>query len=334
MDPQIASRFTDSMLQSAAQFYNFDAAQAEALDGFESFIYKFTRPDGKFILRIGHSDRRSPELICGEVDWINYLAAGGAGVARAVHSQAGNLVEAVEDGQGGQFLCTAFEHAPGEPARREKINDRLYLNYGRMLGRMHTLSKSYRVSNPAWRRPDWDNPENTTAGTSLAASHPIALGQYLSVIAHLRGLPCDSESFGMIHQDAHPGNFFVDDDYRLTLFDFDDCVYGHFIYDIAMVLFYTSQGVADPAAYTAKFMPVFLAGYREENQLSPAWLPELPHFMKLREIDLFAAILLSNGDGSQPLDPWSERYMRGRQQRIESGQPLIDFDWSSLAGSL
>ncbi len=42
----------------------------------------------------------------------------------------------------------------------------------------------------------------------------------------------------MIHQDAHTGNLFVDDDYTMTLFDFDDCVYGHFIYDIAMVLFY------------------------------------------------------------------------------------------------
>ena len=44
----------------------------------------------------------------------------------------------------------------------------------------------------------------------------------------------------MIHQDAHLGNLFVDDNYTLTLFDFDDCVYGHFIYDIAMVLFYSA----------------------------------------------------------------------------------------------
>jgi amicoumacin kinase len=67
--------------------YNIPSDKIELLDGFESFIYRFQRPDGQFILRIGHSSRRSPDLIRGEVDWINYLAAGGALVARAILSE-------------------------------------------------------------------------------------------------------------------------------------------------------------------------------------------------------------------------------------------------------
>src|SRR5512135_3743076 len=126
MDPKIAVRFSDAILQTATQLYNIDPARITRLDGFESFIYEFERPDGRFILRIGHSGRRSPDLIRGEVDWINYLAANGAPVAKAILSADGNLVEPVDDGEGEEFLCTAFVHAPGGEVRREQINDRLY----------------------------------------------------------------------------------------------------------------------------------------------------------------------------------------------------------------
>ncbi len=331
MDPKIASRFNDKILQSARQYYNIAADKIELLDGFESFIYKFQRPDGQFILRLGHSSRRSPNLIRGEVDWINYLAKGGASVARAILSENGNLVETIDDEQGEEFLCTAFVYAPGQEMRRDQANDRLYRNYGRLLGRMHALAKTYQVSDPDWKRYTWDSTENNTAEQQMPAKETLALEKYRAVWAHLRSLPQDPDGYGMIHQDAHPGNFFVDNEYRLTLFDFDDCVYGHFIYDIAMVLFYTSFGEADPTVYTGRFMPVFFAGYREENRLAPSWLAELPHFMKLREIDLFAAIHFSYEDGDNPDHPWPARYMKGRRERIEGDVPFIAFDWSSLA---
>ena len=98
-----------------------------------------------------------------------------------------------------------------------------------------------------------------------------------------------------------------------------------------MVLFYTSIGESDPAEYTRRFMPVFLAGYREENRLDPAWLVELPHFMKLREIDLFAAIHFSFADGDNPGDPWCANYMKGRREKIEGDMPFITFDWPNLS---
>jgi Ser/Thr protein kinase RdoA (MazF antagonist) len=330
MDPVIAARFNDNILQTATQRYNIPVGQIELLDGFESFIYRFQRPDGQFILRIGHSSRRSPNLIRGEVDWINYLAAGGAPVARAVHSAAGNLVEPVSDGQGGEFLCTAFIHAPGREISRQHINNSLVINYGRLIGRMHALAKTYQASNPDWTRYAWDAPENNTAERQMPDKEMRALEKYRLVLEHLRSLPREKHGYGMIHQDAHLGNAYADEDNQITLFDFDDCVYGHFIYDIAMVLFYVANGQPDPAEYTNWFMPLFLSAYQEQNRLDPAWLAELPHFMKLREIDLFAAIHFSFRDGDHPDDPWCARYMEGRRSRIESDTPFITYDWSNL----
>jgi Ser/Thr protein kinase RdoA (MazF antagonist) len=130
--------------------------------------------------------------------------------------------------------------------------------------------------------------------------------------------------------DAHPGNVFVTDDCELTLFDFDDASYGHFVYDIAMVLFYVSLWDKDATSFTARFMPPFLQAYREENRLDPRWLRELPVFLKLREIDLFWLIHLGFPDGSWENDDWCCGYMDGRRERIEAGTPFISYDWRSL----
>jgi Ser/Thr protein kinase RdoA (MazF antagonist) len=328
MDPKIAARFNERMLHSAMQFYDIPAGKLRLLDGFESFIYEFERPDGQFILRIGHSQRRSPDLIRGEVDWIDYLAAAGVTVAKAVLSKDGNLVEPIEDGQGNEFLCTAFVRAPGAEVKQQQLDDTFFHAYGRLLGRMHALAKAYLPSNPAWKRYAWDDPVNNTVEGQMPARERRALEKYRQVFAHLRSLPCGKDEYGMIHQDAHPGNFFVNDDYTITLFDFDDCVYGHFIYDIAMVVFYAATQEKDPQGFTARFMPVFLSGYRQENRLDPLWLKEIPRFLKLREIDLFAAILFSFGES--PADRWCARYMQGRREKIGKDVPFLEFDWDSL----
>lgn len=331
MDPRIAARFNDGMLRRALAFYAA-LGPAEALDGFESFIYRFTCADGDRILRLGHSGRRSPAAIAGEVDWINHLARGGAGVARAVLSENGRLVEAIDDGHGERFLATAFVRAPGGRLPKRDWAPAFVRHYGAVIGRIHALSKGYAPADPAWRRGDWDAPANLDVERGLGEDDAAVRARFAEVLDRLRALPTDSGSYGMIHQDAHAGNFHVHDG-RITLFDFDDCVYGHFVYDIAMVLFYAANGEEDPAAFAAAFMPDFLRGYAGENELEPRWLEALPHFMKLREIDLYAQINFSF-DPNEDNGPWIRDYMDGRKERIEAGRPYIDFAWNLLAAGL
>jgi Ser/Thr protein kinase RdoA (MazF antagonist) len=97
-----------------------------------------------------------------------------------------------------------------------------------------------------------------------------------------------------------------------------------------MVLFYAAMFKSDMAAFTAGFMPDFLRGYSQENKLNPIWLKEIPYFLKLREIDLFAIIHFSFGLEWQD-DPWNKGYMDGRKERIDAGLPYIEFDWESLS---
>jgi Ser/Thr protein kinase RdoA (MazF antagonist) len=330
MDPKIAARYHDEILHQAMRHFDIKPGNIELLDGFESYLYLFSRPDGDYVLRIGHSLRRTQELIQGEVDWINYLAAGGAGVAKAILSNTGRLVAFIDDGQGEYFMATAFEKAQGGPPSRDLWNQHLFQAWGHLLGRIHTLTKDYVPSNPAWVRPEWDSPGNMLVETWLPPSETIALAEFQALIHHFSKLPKDRDSYGLIHQDAHAGNFFVDKNYQITLFDFDDCVYSWFIYDIAMVLFYGLMGHENEPTTIEHFWTHFLRGYRQENDLDPAWLAEIPFFLKLREIDLYAQIIFTYGGTEQVEDAWNRKYLQGRKEKIENGVPYINFDWTSL----
>ena len=329
MEERIRERYSDAILDEAMSRYGIDQDRIKLLDGFESYIYEFDRDDGEFVLRIAHSIRRTENLIRGEVDWINYLARGGASVARAVLSRRDMLVEAIDDGCGGRFLATAFMRAKGLPPRKAGLTPALYRTYGTMLGRIHALSKDYQPTDPAWRRPEWDDPAMMDVERFIPASEPVVLKRWKKLRAHLAALPRSRDTYGLIHQDAHGGNFLVDQDGGITLFDFDDCVYAWYVYDIAMVVFYLANGRDDAREFTRELLSHFMPAYLAENELDAAWMNEIPAFLKLREIDLYALIHRSF-DVDSLEDPWCRRYLDGRRERIENEIPFADLEPSDL----
>ncbi len=333
MEKKIKDRYNDTILQEAMRRFDIAPDHIQLLDGFESYLYEFDRGQGEYILRIGHSLRRSVPMIQGEVNWINYLSDGGVSVARAIQSQNDRLVELIDDGQGGQFLATAFVKARGRHPQKSDGLPGFYETYGALVGRMHALAKKY-APDPATWRPEWDDPCMLEVERFLPPSEAAIVQKYNALVESLRALPRDAASYGLIHQDAHTGNLFVDEAGNITLFDFDDCVYGPFIYDIAMVLFYVVpiSGAGAPE-FTREFMPHFMRGYQRENRFDPAWLKDLPRWLKLREIDLYA-IIHRSFDVNHLDDPWVASFMNGRKHKIENDVPYIDFHFESLAERL
>ena len=332
MEQQIKDRYRDTILLEAMRRYGIANGQIRPLAAFESFIYEFERGPFTYILRIGHSLRRSDALIQGEVDWLNYLAEGGVSVARAIRSETGKLVEAVEDGHDGCFLVTAFVKAKGQPPW-ELWTPTLYETYGRLLGSMHALATHYQPAELAWKRPEWDDDSMEFVERYLPASEAVAKQKYQALCAHLHSLPKEPTSYGLIHQDAHGSNFFVDEAGAITLFDFDECAYSWFINDIAIALFYIVMDAEDWPAFTREFMTHFFEGYQQAHSLDPKWLKEIPCFLKAREIELYA-VLHRDFDVNNIDHWWCARFMRDRKYKIEHDVPFIDFDFESLSAHL
>ena len=60
MEHEISRRFNDTILHEASERFGIAPDQTKALDGFESFIIEYAKNGRSYILRIGHSRRRSP----------------------------------------------------------------------------------------------------------------------------------------------------------------------------------------------------------------------------------------------------------------------------------
>lgn len=331
MEQAIKDRYHPAILQEAMQRYGVTDIPIQPLESVENFVYAFERAAQGIILRISHSLRRSAALIQGEVDWINYLAAGGVSVAQAVLSVHGQLVEEIDDGAGGQFLATAFVKAEGQPPW-ELWTPTLFVRYGQLLGKMHALTERYQPGATSGQRPAWDDDLGEFIDRFLPASQTLVREKFQQVFDHLQALPKAKTSYGLIHYDAHGNNFFVDEAGAITLFDFDDCVYNWFCNDIAIALFYIVQDAEDTPAFTQEFMTHFLRGYRQAYRLEPQWLQEISAFLKVREILLYA-VMHRDYAVNNINDEWAARFMRDRQFKIEHDVPFIDFDFTSLAPS-
>lgn len=331
MHPTIRNRYNDDILAEAARRYAIGPADIRLLDGFESFIYEFDRGGAGFILRIGHTLRNSLAFVRGEVDWINYLADHGVSAAAAVPSARGELVERIDDGQGDAFLATAFVRARGDRPSRRPQDGRFYENYGHLIGRMHAATRHYSPRDPRGERPLWNHPRITDGENNLPESEHKARKRYRELVARQLALPTPPDAFGLIHFDAHMGNFFVDDDGRLTLFDFDDCNYNWFANDMAIVFFYMITNATSPVDLLERFLPPFLHGYAAENRLDPPWLETIPLFFKVRELELFAVAYRSFDDPENIENAWLAQFMRGRRERVENDVPYVDFDFMHYA---
>jgi Ser/Thr protein kinase RdoA (MazF antagonist) len=325
MEKKIRESFNDAILEEALRRYGIHKDEVQLLEGFESYIYEVSQRGTKRILRIGHSLHRDAAAVRGEMDWLHYLAGQGVSVIHPLPSLNGELVEVLGDGDE-YFLACSLSYAPGHPPTKEDWQAGLMVSVGQLIGRMHSLARAYRPSDPRARRP---SVQEDMAGFErfLPPGEEAIAAKYRQIVGDLRSLPIEPDSYGMIHQDVHGGNFFVQDG-QITLFDFDDCIYGWFAYDLAMALLYVLPldcTGAEDLAFAGRAYRELLEGYRREYSLDPAWLQTIPRFMKLREIDLYIAIHRSMDINN--LDPWCARYMHNRREKILGDVPYADISF-------
>lgn len=100
----------------------------------------------------------------------------------------------------------------------------LVTEQGRWLGQLHAASKRFAAEQPdvAARIQRWDQVHD---GILDGAHNRPSLDEK------------DADSFGVIHGDVNPSNFYVDDQGRLDVFDFDQTQRGWFLYDLAQPIF-------------------------------------------------------------------------------------------------
>jgi Ser/Thr protein kinase RdoA (MazF antagonist) len=323
----------EGILADAALRYGVSVRQLKPIAG-GNFNHVFEVPagEGNHILRLmPPNEQLDLASIQAVMEWMAYLAGHGAPVPAPVRSAGGRLVE--QAGPGGATLVTAVRKSNGvrgETLPFECWDDRLFTALGRAAGKLHALAKEY--SPPAaLQRPDWEaagNCYNPEEPADPAAAWVWELRK--QVLESIRRLPKDRDSYGLIHADLHGGNFFVDvPSGAITVFDFDDCVHGWFVMDLAMSLFdmLVLYPGADRAGFAARFLKCLLSGYLSENFLSAYWIKQLPSFLKLLEIGIY--LMVYQDADPDDRESWVGKFMQGRKERMQAGLPYVELDFAA-----
>jgi Ser/Thr protein kinase RdoA (MazF antagonist) len=318
-------------LNTAASCYGISESELQPLEGGHfTHVYGFAREARSYVLRLtppsADTDLERQRAI---LAWMAYLADHGAFVPEPLPSQDGRLVEIIPSPDD-NWLVVAFTRAEGilsEELSLDQWDDGQFQVLGKSIGKMHAIARGYAPSKEM-TYPDWKNGGNLF---SHALQNEFGLKEKQSfVLEQIRSLPKTADAYGLIHCDLHFGNFFLDiPRQKITLIDFDDCAYGWFVMDIAVLLFdilvlYTGS---DKDAYGRYFLRNFLAGYLAETPLSHFWLEQLPIFLKLLEINVYDMVARSY---PAEADEWVTKFMAGRKERLENDIPYIDLDIAEL----
>ena len=323
------------LLEFACTLYNTSPEELLPLSGGHyNAVYQFPQGDKYAILRIGVEDCPINQTL-GMLEWVRFLSNKGAPVTAPVLSINNHLVERLTL-YGTPYTLTAFEKAEGVLAENippSQWNDALFLSIGQATGKMHLTSTGYHPSRPNLTRPQWyESYEVREAKDKLALTSDPARDRLTSLIDELHCLPTTPDDFGLIHNDLHFANFIIQPEGRMTIIDFDDCGYGWFAMDIAMALFdvlvlYNAPSEGESQRFAERFLTNYLAGYRLENELASFWQQQLPKFLKLKELCIYAT-LNDLPDIAKP-GSWVGNFMRGRAARIADDIPYIDIDFAA-----
>jgi Ser/Thr protein kinase RdoA (MazF antagonist) len=323
---EVEQEYNDAVLSRALALHGLSPERLKLIDTNTDVVFEYARDGRSYILKLVHSSQVTFEQVCGEVDWIFYLAENGLSVSRPVPSKTGNLVEKIE-ADASYFSSVIYEKARGElvPYESDEYNSPLFRNCGKFVGRMHALSKDYTPSNPTWQRPLW---HELMYKQHFHVAPGIISDKKTALIEHMKTLPRGRDSFGMTHGDFHAYNFLVHDG-EITVFDFAECHYSWFAYEIASTLYHVLDLAYEGPDYDRFgqfFVDHFMAAYNRENRLDPSWAAEMDRFLRLREI-LIYAYLDSNWDWED--DRAGARWMDACRLRIANEQPIakVRFDF-------
>jgi Ser/Thr protein kinase RdoA (MazF antagonist) len=231
------------------------------------------------------------------------------------------------------FTVTAFLKAEGRKIGYPEClnNTHLYQTLGKMMGRMHALSISYKPRNETTRRNNWYDNYYLQNLQNFVPSVQVDVFEACSRLVETiktRLLP-DQSSYGLIHGDIGVGNYLINDHTgTMTLFDFDEAQYSWYIEDIAITLYYLvyvyggDDGKSDRESQTLRFMEHFMKAYNQEHSIEGFWLKQMPLFLRLREIIVYTG--MHRSVDLQNLDEWSRDYLSESKTRIENGIPIVD----------
>jgi Ser/Thr protein kinase RdoA (MazF antagonist) len=301
------------LARDALTIYGVSATRLTPLRHEHNTTFRVDATDGaRYVLRVHRKDHHMLGAIVSELRWLVALRQDTAlGVPEPVPSRDGDLLGfGIAAGMPAARPCVLFRWLDGRFLERG-LTPRHLARVGALMARLHEhaahwtppisfirsrvdhltaearhaaplIPRHARASSPDNRvgREDAERAVRLVAALGSAADAATAEAAIARVWATLQELDTGPDRFGLIHADLHQENYlFARGEVRAI--DFDDCGWGHYLFDLAVTLIELRHLPHYPARRAA-----LLAGYRGVRPLPVEDERHLDTFFALRNLQL------------------------------------------------
>ena len=299
----------ETMLPLARQIidgFDLGACELESINHEFNSTFKVTASSGeRFALRINVNSKRTLPNLRAEIFWVGQLATvAGLTVPVPIKNRSGEYISTVWHPMLKRNLhAVLFSWLDGKELGDEPTEEMMRAA-GRAMARMHAAARDISASLPIVDDVFWDNGDSIEPSDLVTTEEKAIIAKAVEKIEAITRDLYSRNRPQLIHADIHPWNVMWQGS-DVAIFDFDDCVIGLPVQDIAVTLYYNDTDEQDAA---------FLAGYQE---LAP--LPEFTHdemsALKLqRRIVLLSYILETENPEHRAIVP---EYLAKTIKRIE-----------------
>jgi Ser/Thr protein kinase RdoA (MazF antagonist) len=286
--------------------YEVNEPRLTALVHEDNTTFRIDADNGeRYVLRIHRPSRKSVAEVHSEMMWLTFLRQNtNLVVPQPVSTRNGNFVTVVGvDGVPEPRMCVLLRWITGRfvndgltPTHLERAGAflaQLHLSTtqfspptGFVRGRLDNLYGKPAGITEAVARQQVENPEDEATAVRLVTEFcslqdGLLVEELIGKIRTVqRAIGYRPEVFGLIHGDFHQWNYLFHQG-QVRLIDFDDCGYGHHLYDIAVTI-YNIDWKDNASVLRAGF----LAGYRQICALSDEHEQYIDTLMALRDLQM------------------------------------------------
>lgn len=295
MEPTVSKYFNEPLIQQALNLYQLDD-HYKLMGDFENYVLEVYKDNHPFIMRFTHSSHRTFEEVCSEVDWMKYLYEQGVHIPKVLPSIHLLFVETIR-ADDTFFYLTLTEKAKGAHVKISNDQDHrpLFYQIGKLIGKMHRVTKKYIPSKGFQFRPHWEQDDLLEIEKYIPNEQVEVIQNGKNIIEKVRNLSKDPNVYGLCHTDIHSGNFFVHNG-DICVFDFDDTMYCWFAHDLAIPIYYAclygmkESGKEERTKFGNEPFHSLMEGYLTEHELDSEALMTIPLFFQLRDITLYTVL--------------------------------------------
>lgn len=279
----------------ALKRWGLQDARVKPLSLSENATYLVTPADGSpaSILRLHRPNYRSVACVRSEMAWLKAIREDGRVITAGILPALDGKEYCTYTNQWGQMqIADMMECLTGVEPLEEGL-DNTAERIGGVAAVLHGVSQT-------WEQPEWferitwdearmlgdagdygdwrDTPEVTPAMREVfEAAESKAL-------AELDEMGKTHDNFGLIHTDLRSSNLLIDEDGTVKVFDFDDCGFGWYLFDVATTFTFeeTKPGMEQKVR-------AYVKGYRAAGGVIPdADFAHLPGMLMARRLNMVA----------------------------------------------